>query len=483
MSTRLPVSPAPGSLEAYAHTFDPLFTKRNQRDAFRRYLEGLLLPAERNKTLTALANTEPVVGAQHRLAQGLQWFLSESTWQPHTVNAQRLDVLRRDATSAPDAHGVLLIDETGDRKDGHKTAHVGRQYLANLGKTDNGVVSVSSLWADERVYYPLELEPYTPTHWFARGKTDPAFRTKPQIAVSLVERAVAAAWPFRAIVADAFYGENETSRSGLARLKVGYVLALKPSHCWWHVDEDIGSLAEVAEAAAWDGPEQPGAWEQVVRHFRDGHAETWWALEAVAGPYGPDKGLRVIIVTTDPVALPALTTWYLVTNLPLPGTERAAVSTLAPASVAEIVRVYGLRMWVEQSYKQVKHALGWAQYQVRSDVAMRRHWVLVWCAFSFCWWQLGHGAAAAPAWWDAPGAAPHPDGLPSDSAGREKNPGRSGPAAAAGLLAGRVTDGAGVARAVDHAQAVLARVVTGAPATGAPGAARLGAARLAALSL
>ena len=88
---------------------------------------------------------------------------------------------------------MLVIDETADRKDGHKTAHVGRQYLANLGKTDNGVVSVSSLWADERVYYPLEVEPYTPAYWFAQGKADPAFRTKPQLALTLVERAVTAA--------------------------------------------------------------------------------------------------------------------------------------------------------------------------------------------------------------------------------------------------------------------------------------------------
>src|SRR5207237_9544631 len=54
-------------------------TQRHQRDSLRRYLEGLALPQERNKTLTALANTEPVVGAQHPHAQVLQWFLSEST--------------------------------------------------------------------------------------------------------------------------------------------------------------------------------------------------------------------------------------------------------------------------------------------------------------------------------------------------------------------------------------------------------------------
>ena len=49
-----------------------LFGARAQRNSFRRYLEGLLLPAERNKTLTALANTEPVAGAQRKEAQSLQ---------------------------------------------------------------------------------------------------------------------------------------------------------------------------------------------------------------------------------------------------------------------------------------------------------------------------------------------------------------------------------------------------------------------------
>ncbi len=45
---------------------------RTERQGFRCYLEGLLVPAEYNKTLTTLANTEPVVGAQYEEAQSLQ---------------------------------------------------------------------------------------------------------------------------------------------------------------------------------------------------------------------------------------------------------------------------------------------------------------------------------------------------------------------------------------------------------------------------
>src|SRR5574341_123402 len=202
MTERLPAAPSPGPLEDYAECFDELFAQRSQRESFRRYLEGLLLPMERNKTLTGLANTEPIEGAQHAEAQKLQWFLSESTWDPRAMNRQRLAVLKGNKATAATAKGIVAIDETGDRKWGTKTAHGGRQYLSNLGKVDHGIVSVETVWADERLYYPVEVEPYTPGHWFEGGKQDPAFRTKPEIALESVSRAVESNLPFRAVVAD-----------------------------------------------------------------------------------------------------------------------------------------------------------------------------------------------------------------------------------------------------------------------------------------
>src|SRR6266700_7972791 len=80
MTKRIEVTRAPAPLEEYIQHFDPVFGKSNQREGFRQYLEGLLLPSERHKTLTGLVNTEPVVGAQLPRAQKLQWFLSEADW-------------------------------------------------------------------------------------------------------------------------------------------------------------------------------------------------------------------------------------------------------------------------------------------------------------------------------------------------------------------------------------------------------------------
>lgn len=194
MTKRIDVAVAPAPLEAYAKQFDPFFGKSNQREGFRRYVEGLLFPTQRQKTLTGLTNTEPVIGAHEPRAQKLQWFLSESDWDERALQAQRLEVLREDPATTPNGQGVLVIDETGDRKDGHKTAPVSRHYLGNLGKINNGVVSVTSLWADEQVYYPSEVEPYTPEKYFAKGRNDLAFRTKLNIALQLVQQAMKEGW-------------------------------------------------------------------------------------------------------------------------------------------------------------------------------------------------------------------------------------------------------------------------------------------------
>ena len=96
MTRRVPCPPAPGLLEAYAAQFDDQFASVAQRRACREYLHGLLLPRERNKTLTGLAGTEPLLGAQAPPAQRLQWFLSEAAWDAEALNARRLEVLVRD---------------------------------------------------------------------------------------------------------------------------------------------------------------------------------------------------------------------------------------------------------------------------------------------------------------------------------------------------------------------------------------------------
>jgi hypothetical protein len=286
-----------------------------------------------------------------------------------------------------------------------------------------------------------------------KGKSDPGFRTKPRLASELVEAAQQAGIPFRAVVADCFYGDNIGFVEALGRAGVAFVLALKPRKGTWAPEDEPHTPVEAARELGWGGP--GGPWRRIRRRFRDGHTETWWAADARLGGWGPDRHHRLVVATTDPATLPKLTTWYLLCNLPRPAGRRAQ-----QAQLAEIVATYGLRNWVEQGYKQVKDELGWADFQVRSDRAIRRHWTLVCLAFSFCW-HAGQAEAVVAAAPTPPEAASVPAArAAARGAWERRDPdgphraGRRGAVVAQGAAAG-----ARLAGPVGVAAALLARMV------------------------
>jgi hypothetical protein len=219
-------------------------------------------------------------------------------------------------------------------------------------------------------------------------------------------------------------------------------------------------------ALSWAGPDDPGGWQAVTRGFRDGHTETWYAAGATLGWWGPDGARRLVVATADPATLPAKATWYLVTNLPRPGGPREAGSPHPAAGLAEIVRIYGIRHWIGQSCKQVKDELGWADLQVRSDTAIRRHQALVNCALSFCW-----------ATWFADTTAPEDPAPPRPQPGRgEREAARRLNPACTVLAAGAARD-TRLAHPLDRAAALVAGMAGQAPAPTAASPDELGRGR------
>jgi len=245
-------------------------------------------------------------------------------------------------------------------------------------------------------------------------------------------------------------------------------LSLRPHKGRWAEEEAAHTPEEAAQRLEWNGPEDPGEWRAILRRFRDGHEQRWWAaeVETLIG-YGPEESVRLVAVTTDPSTLPANSSWYLTTNLPAPGSSREKESPLlAAASLEEIVRLYGLRMWVEQSYKQVKGALGFSDFQVRSEEAIRRHWELILCAFSFCWWAYNRREHADTRLIDE---LPQTQAVPQEAGGKRRGDRRG--ASSSAVMAGSSAAGTELAGPVGNALALVAGVVEGAPTAPAAGAA------------
>jgi hypothetical protein len=115
------------------------------------------------------------------------------------------------------------------------------------------------------------------------------------------------------------------------------------------------------------------AWQRTVQYDRHGTQLIRYvaALELGASD-GPTTGVRLVAATLDPAMLKPESTWYLATSLPL-----------GEARPEPVYALYRLREWIEHCYKPAKHALGWADYQLRPERAIVRHWQLVLLAYTF----------------------------------------------------------------------------------------------------
>lgn len=112
------------------------------------------------------------------------------------------------------------------------------------------------------------MAPYTPEGRLPGGKHDPVSHTKPQIALTLIERARAAAISFDAIVADSAYGDNPPFVPTLTERHLPYVLAHSGTTSRGWAPEEV---ANTFEDAAHELPMR--TWQQIVRRFRNGHTE------------------------------------------------------------------------------------------------------------------------------------------------------------------------------------------------------------------
>jgi SRSO17 transposase len=85
---------------------------------------------------------------------------------------------------------------------------VGRQYIGEIGKTDNGVVLLTTYLYDGVRKLALDVALYQHASCLAQGKADPKFVKKPDLALQLIGKCLKRGYPRRVTVIDAGYGNN-----------------------------------------------------------------------------------------------------------------------------------------------------------------------------------------------------------------------------------------------------------------------------------
>jgi len=343
--------------------FADLWSRPNQRECFAAYVRGLLAQMDR-KNVEAISDR--VVGQPY---QGLHHFLADSPWDAATLNRRRVEILQADQRTRSRPCGVLVLDDSGVPKKGEATQGVKRQYIGQLGKVANGQVFVTSHYCDQTCHWPIDVMPYVPDNWLEGGKKDPAFRTKAQLALELVDRAREWGLAFRAIVADSWYGSNTAFVKGLDKRSLPYVLELK-----WDRRVNVRLAGDIAsnehrlkEALSLLEPED-------FRPARLKNAD------------GTEREVFVAALRVKIRRLPGKRRVVVVTRCPQnPGSDedlRFLLTNVDQLRNDTVARLYALRNWVEVFYREAKDDLGAGQYQVRHMEAIVRHWQLVFVAYS-----------------------------------------------------------------------------------------------------
>jgi SRSO17 transposase len=177
--------------------------------------------------LAAESRAEPKgTTAEH---QRLQHFLTDSRWDDREVRlyAARYAIA---ALEAREPVTTWVIDDTGFPKKGTHSVGVKRQYSGTLGKVGSCQVGVSLSVATRSAHVPIDFELYLPEDWTedarrrkeARIPDDVVFRTKPQLALAMIERALDADIPGEILLGDGGYGHSSVFRDAVRLLGFEY---------------------------------------------------------------------------------------------------------------------------------------------------------------------------------------------------------------------------------------------------------------------
>ena len=275
-------------------------------------------------------------------------FLTESPWQIEIFRQQRLQLILQILQTLGKPEIVLVIDDTGDRKKGHHTDYVKRQYIGNLGKIENGIVAVTAYGVIDSMTLPLLFEVYKPKE---RLKPDDTYRSKPEMAAGMIRKLQAMGFQFKLVLADSLYGESGSSFVDvLYQLKLNFVVAIRSNHALWLPRGQIVRC---------------NRWRKYDRVFSNGKIEQRYIREII---FGKRRAEQFWELTTDPDTLPKNATWYVMTHIP-------------NLKYHQVGNLYGLRNWVEYGLKQSKNELGWADFRVTNYSQIERWWEMVMSAY------------------------------------------------------------------------------------------------------
>src|SRR5215217_5158225 len=403
-----------GRLEEFAaEMFTPL-ARRDQRDKGATYVRGLLLDGRR-KSMQPMAER---LGIDH---QGLQQFVSSSTWPVEPVRARL--AARAVAVIAPDA---WVVDDTGFPKDGTASPGVARQYSGTLGKVGNCQIGVSISAVTDAASCPLSWRLFLPERWDdARAATPEAaaairdrrrragipaeerHREKWRLALDMIDELAGWGLAPPLVVADAGYGDIAEFRDGLSTRGRAWVVQVQ-GVLSAHTEGAVPALVPTSGRGRPSRPRYRTPPVALRAHVLAAGRAAGMQLTWRTGSRGPLTSFFVALRVrpaghhqgdrraTDG-SLPAV---WLPAEWPPEAAEPTDywLSSLPEdTDLAELVRLAKIRWRIEHDYRELKTALGLDHFEGGTWHGWHRHVTLVTAAQLFLTLLRSDPKAAAPA--------------------------------------------------------------------------------------
>jgi SRSO17 transposase len=367
-------------LDVFLQRYLPQFGREENFPHACRFVQGLLAGGDRRNVENIAEQMEGGV------VRTLQKFISQGTWNDRAV----LNQLREHVVEEfGDDDALINVDETGFPKKGTKSVGVKRQYAGILGRTDNCQVGVFLNYCSAAGHTLFDRRLFLPEEWAAdRQRRAEAgvpegvvFRTKPELALSMIEEAVRAGVPFCWVGGDGLYGDSPKFVQGVRALGKWYVLdSSADAHVWTEqpvlrpsgISGKRGRPATRVKATT-----KPRPVSEVLKGLP---ANAWKRITVAEGSQGP----RVYEYAE-------LTVWFSEEGSPAEEPERLLFRrslgqepeikfqrSNAPSSIplTKIAQVGGCRWTVEEGFQCGKGECGLDEYETRGWVGWHHHTAL-----------------------------------------------------------------------------------------------------------
>lgn len=379
-------------LTVYHAEFAELYYRVEQAHWGQMYMQGLMAPLEKSKTIQPMA-----LALEEGNIQAMQQFVGQGRWEDEELLRKHWGLV--DETLGEE-DGVWIVDGSGFPKKGAHSVGVARQWCGQLGKVENCQEGVFAAYTSRKGYTLLDRRLYLPERWFDQEyrerwekcgiPDDITFKTEPELALDMLKSVTTAgSLRFRWVTCDESYGKDPTFLDGVTDLERWYLAEVPHSTRVWEtrpktaVPEWKGRGPHPTKEQLVVGEPAPQRVDELAATIPADEWKAYVIKEGSKGPIVAEFAFRHVVAVRD--ELPGPDVWLVLRRSLQAEPELKTYLSNAPADVPspELVRVAGMRWPVETAIEDGKDNLGMDEYMVRSWLGWHHHMTLCILAHHF----------------------------------------------------------------------------------------------------